>query len=290
MKALIVIANIVLVLLLAAAALPLFKPETPVQSAVRGGSKDKPKAKGGSKSGSKSGAKSGTKSGAKDKAKGKDDSAGKGQTASAAPKTREEQKTTIIDADIFNAERTPNAAFGRGSTRVELALVGTIEAGKYRAAIILQRTNTRQANPFMRMMWGGAAGGAPGRASGGRGARRFGMGPGGPGGSQRNNPTVIKQYVKIGETMPNGYKLTALSRTRATLTRGGDKMELELQAPSKNQNARRAPQRLNMNQQLQQAQLMTQQMMVRALMDMRNSGGGNRGGGNRGGGNRGGRR
>ena len=285
MKALIVIANIVLVLLLAAAALPLFKPETPIQSAVRSGAKDKQKTKGGAKSGSRSGV--------KDKAKSKDklDSAGKGQAASVpvTPKSREEQKNTILDADIFNAERTPNAAFGRGNSRVELALVGTIEAGKYRAAIILQRTNTRQVNPFMRMMWGGAPGGGPG-GPGGRGARRFGMGPGGPGGQSRNNPAVIKQYVKVGETMPNGYKLTTLSRTRATLTRGGDKMELELQAPSKNQNARRAPQRLNANQQLQQAQLMTQQMMVRALMDMRNSGGGNRGGGNRGGGNRGGRR
>ena len=106
-----------------------------------------------------------------------------------------------------------------------------------------------------------------------------------------NGLKAIKVTFANGILFPtNGYKLTTLTRTRATLTRGGDKMELELQVPSKNQNAARrsGPQRLNVNQQLQQAQLQTQQMMVRALMDMRNSGGGGRGG-NRGG-NRGGRR
>ena len=277
MKALIITANVVLVLLLAAAALPLFKSDPPVRSsAVRGGS-----------AAAKSSAKGKTKGKTKAKNKDKDKAARKSaaEAAPAAPQTREEQKNTIIDSDIFNVDRTPNAAFGRGNTRVELALVGTIEAGKYRAAVIIQRTNTRQINPFMRMMWGGP-GGPGGPPGGGRGgARRFMMGPNGPNGMRRNHPAVIKQYVKLGETMPNGYKLTALSRTRATLTRGGDKMELELQAPSKNQNAaRRTTQRLNVNQQLQQAQIQTQQMMVRALMDMRNSGGpGGRGGGNRGG-------
>ncbi len=211
------------------------------------------------------------------------------------PKTlsREEKVKAILAADIFNPERTPNAAFGRRGNRMELTLVGTFEAGKVRGAVILCRTNTRQINPFMRMMWGGGPPGAsgmmPGMPGGGRaGVRRFmaGMNQN----NQRRNNDAVKQYVRLGETMPNGYTLAALTRTRATLTRGGDKMELELQMPSRNQNGgrRNAPARLNVNQQLQQAQLQTQQMMVRALMEMR--GGGNRPGGNRGGGNRGGRR
>ena len=281
MKTLIVIANVALAALLAAAVFPLLKPtpEVPRPTASKSGSSKAKSANRGDKNRKTE------------------------QTAkTAVPATRENCTNDIVNADIFNAERTPNAAFGRRNVRVELALVGVIEAGKYRAAIIIQRTNTRQVNPFMRMMWGGPGGpGGPGGAPGGGGRggnRRFGAGMPQRPGQNRNNPNVVKQYVKIGETMPNGYKLTALTRNRATLTRGGDKMELELQLPSKNQNAgRRTQQRLNTNQQLQQAQLMTQQMMVRALMDMRNSGGGrggagggNRGGGNRGGGGRGGRR
>jgi len=277
MKALIITVNVVLALLLAAAvAVPMFTSDASTSEAER-----------------RTAATAKNRNRNKGKSKGKDkaDSQRKGAAADAPviAKTRDEQKAAIIEADIFNIERTPNAAFGRSNTRVELALVGTIEAGQYRAAVIIQRTNTRQINPFMRMMWGNGPGG-PGGPGGGRGARRFNMGMNNPNNPRRNSMTTVKQFVKLGETMPNGYKLTALTRTHATLTRGGDKMELELQAPSKNQNAaRRSPQRLNVNQQLQQAQLQTQQMMVRALMDMRNSGN-NRGGGNRGGGNRGGNR
>ena len=282
MKALIIIANIGLALLLAAVTAPMFKSDAPSQSAAR---RDSAAGKGKSKG------KARNKSRAKDKAVAESHAAA--EENADMPKTRDEQKTVIVDTDIFNSERTPNAVFGRANARVELALVGTIEAGKYRAAVILQRTNSRQINPFMRMMWGGPGGGPGGPGGpggfGGRG-RRFNMGMGLNNMNNRNNPAMVKQYVRVGETMPNGYKLTTLTRTRATLTRGGDKMELELQVPSKNQNAARrsGPQRLNVNQQLQQAQLQTQQMMVRALMDMRNSGGGGRGG-NRGG-NRGGRR
>lgn len=277
MKALIVTANILLLAALAAVAAPLF-------------SGDKTSKKNESVRAARGAA------AAKNKAKGKKAAARKNVPAEepSAPATREEQKTAISEADIFNSERTPNAVFGRRNARVELALVGTIEAGKYRAAVIIQRTNSRQINPFMRMMWGpgGANGAQFGGRGGGRGVRRFGMGMGMQQNNQRRNDmNAVKQYIRVGETMPNGYKLTVLTRTRATLTRGGDKMELELQAPSKNQNASRrgGGQRLNVNQQLQQAQLQTQQMMVRALMEMRGSGGGGRGG-NRGGGNRGGRR
>ena len=282
MKSLIIAVNIVIAALIAVAAAPLFKPVPVEKSALP--VKAKVKTKG------------------KTKGKSRSEAARKNaQAEKETPPTREEVKSSIIDSDIFNPERTPNAAIGRRNVRVELALVGTIEAGKYRAAVIVQRTNTRQINPFMRMMWGGPGGpggmgpgGPGGMGPGGRGGRRFGMGLNNLNNQQRrNNPAMVKQYVRVGETMPNGYKLTTLTRTRAVLTRGGDKMELELQVPSRNQNAaRRTTQRLNVNQQLQQAQLQTQQMMVRALMEMRNSGGAGRGpgGGNRGGGNRGGRR
>ena len=209
--------------------------------------------------------------------------------------SRDEQIAEILKADLFNPERTPNAANGRRNTRAELSLVGTFEAGKIKGAVIVVRSNNRQMNPFMRMMFGGPGGpGGPGgmfgggRPGGGPGVQRFGFGQNNMN-NRRNSNDAVKQYVRLGETMTNGYTLVAITRDRATLTRGGDKLELELQAPSINQNAARrsgAP-RLNAAQQLQQAQLATQQMMVRALMEMR---GGNRPGGGGGGGNRGGNR
>lgn len=220
----------------------------------------------------------------------KNPSAAAGGKTEAPP--RDEQIALILKSDLFNPERTPNAANGRRNTRAELSLVGTFEAGKIKGAVIVVRTNNRQQNPFMRMMMMGGPGGMPpgGRGPGGRGpgVQRFSFGQNNQN-NRRNDNTAVKQYVRIGETMTNGYTLVSVSRDRAMLTRGGDKLELELQAPSINQNAARrggAP-RLNATQQLQQAQLATQQMMVRALMEMRS--GGNRapgGGGNRGGGRR----
>ena len=220
------------------------------------------------------------------------------------PPSRDEQIAEILKADLFNPERTPNAANGRRNTRAELSLVGTFEAGKVKGAVIVVRSNNRQMNPFMRMMMMGGPGGPGGpggmfgngnrRPGGGPGVQRFNFGQNNQN-NRRNSNDAVKQYVRLGETMTNGYTLVAITRDRATLTRGGDKLELELQAPSINQNAARrggAP-RLNAAQQLQQAQLATQQMMVRALMEMRGGrgnaapggGGGNRGG-NRGGGRR----
>jgi len=216
-----------------------------------------------------------------------------------APVSRDEQISEILKADLFNPERTPNAANGRRNTRAELTLVGTFEAGKIKGAVIVVRSNNRQMNPFMRMMMMGGPGGPGGmgfnnarRPGGGPGVQRFNFGQNNPN-NRRGNNDAVKQYVRLGETMTNGYTLVAITRDRATLTRGGDKLELDLQAPSINQNAARrsgAP-RLNAAQQLQQAQLATQQMMVRALMEMRGgrpntyNPGGNRGG-NRGGGRR----
>lgn len=210
--------------------------------------------------------------------------------------SRDEQIAQILKSDLFNPERTPNAANGRRNTRAELTLVGTFEAGKIKGAVIVVRgNNNRQINPFMRMMMGGPGGpGGMGFNNGGRrggaGVQRFSFGQNNQNNRRNNNNDAVKQYVRLGETMSNGYTLVAVTRERATLTRGGDKMELDLQAPSINQNAARrggAP-KLNVNQQLQQAQLATQQMMVRALMEMR--GGNTRSGGGGGGGNRGGGR
>ena len=172
----------------------------------------------------------------------------------------------IADRNIFNPERSPNAGVRRG--RVELTLVGTFTIGKVGGAIIKhkfqQNTNANLFGPMglfnsgVGMMppreittrtGGGrstssrnASGNAGGGMRGGnRGNMRMGMmGPrmgmmGGMMGnsSTQNQKNSYRQYVRIGETLSNGYTLVEVSRNRAVLTRGGDRMELEIQESSK---------------------------------------------------------
>ena len=217
----------------------------------------------------------------------------------------ENREKTIVDADIFNPERAPNVSmWGRG--RTQMSLVGTFKAGKMEGAIILQQTAQRWRSPMgtmgammnpeamTAMMNGmnrpgqGGAGGnrmggaGPGRGLGSMRQRWSMMSP--QTGTDRNSANMpIKQYVRVGETLANGYTLTEVTRTRAVLSKGGDKMELELQDPSKNQTQRRTTARRgNASQQLQQAQLQTQQQMLRMMYMMQGrmmQGGGNAGGG-----------
>ena len=216
----------------------------------------------------------------------------------------EKQIETIVNSDIFNPERTPNvSAWGRG--RTQITLVGTFKVGKMEGAIILQQGAPRfpglsrmgammSQDAMMQMMQRGPA--APGGNQQGNmqgGMRRMG--------SMRqrwsmlnpqlarqlagdNQQTPIKQYVRVGETLANGYTLAEVTRTRAILTKGGDKMELELQDPSKNiakgGTARRPG---NSWREFQETQTRTQQQMLRMMYMMQsrmNSGGG---GGGRGG-------
>jgi len=211
---------------------------------------------------------------------------------------------TIIDNNIFNPDRCPNAVFGRGrSARVELSLVGTFEIGTCKGAIILQKTSTTNRNMMSGMMggmMGGMTGGPGGEMGGppgmqdqqqgssqrsassrqGAGRTRFsGMGSrnnGNTSGTAADSTAAaasVKQYVRVGETLSNGYTLSEVTRTTATLTRGSDKMELELQDPSKNQakaatttNNRSNPV-LNQLQQMQQMQMMQNFQMMRMMRD-----------------------
>lgn len=220
---------------------------------------------------------------------------------------KEKQIETIVNADIFNQERTPNVSpWGRG--RTQITLVGTFKVGKMEGAIILQQNQNRFSMPsrmgammshdaMMQMMQQNINRGpnnAQGNAFPGGGRRMGSM-------RQRwsmlnpqlarqlagdNQQTPVKQYVRVGETLANGYTLTEVTRTKAVLTRDGDKMELELQDPSKNiargNSGRRSSG--NIQRELQQTQLRTQQQMLRMMYMMQgrmNSGGG--GGGGRGG-------
>ena len=229
----------------------------------------------------------------------------------------------IVEADIFNQDRCPNAGFwGAGNARVEMTLVGTFKIGNSRGAVILQKTQARN-YPFMPFGGMNPGGGFPQRRMGiGRGGFGGGFGGGnnsaGMNGSSRrviggsrfiqanrnaqgvvqpgqnnnnnNKPIVYKQYVRLGETMANGYKLAEIDRNRVVLTRGSDKLELELADASVNAKkpaARTRPpnqtqimqQMLQSMQNMQRAQMMQGfQMMRMNQQNMQNQQGGGRGG------------
>lgn len=216
------------------------------------------------------------------------------KTEAAAEKTSSvlsgaEKVKLIAEQNIFNQERCPNTMFG-GNTRVELTLVGTFRAGSTAGAVILQKSSSRNQFPFFGMM----------NPNGQQGGRRMGIGPasGNPpqgqtgtrrqrGGAQsvqanRNaqgvvqpgavntanqTPTSFKQYVRLGETLANGYKLVEVERTRVVLTRGSDKLELELADASKNAPQSGSGRRRNVNQtQIMQQMLRSMQNMQRMQM------------------------
>ncbi len=170
----------------------------------------------------------------------------------------------IIAADVFSNVRSPLANVRSG--RNEMTLVGTFKAGSVEGAIIKQTGGNRQFNPFLMQAM---------RMSGEMQGRNYTRWSAMGGGNRRNTPA--KQYVRLGETMANGYTLAEVSRTRAVLVRGNDKMELELQDPSKNRTAgRNNRQRLNSTQQFQQAQMFMQSQMIRTLRDIQRGSSGQR--------------
>ena len=214
----------------------------------------------------------------------------------------DESAKKIIAHDVFNNVRSPLANVR--SSRTQLTLVGIFRCGKTEGAIIRQNNQFRQFNPYLaQMMAQGGMMNRPGMMGNrsGMGGNRGGMmnRPGMMGGNRFTSWSQVagrssgaeKQYVKVGETLSNGYTLAEVTRTGATLIRGNDRIELELQEPSRNRNNRggnnnfgRRP-GLKSTQQFQQAQMIMQGQMMRTMQQMqqtiqsnRNQGGGNRGG------------
>ncbi len=229
----------------------------------------------------------------------------------------EEQVKRIVELDIFNQDRCPNAGvWGGSNARLEMTLVGTFVIGKTKGAVILQKAQNRpNFMPFGGMMGGpgmmgqrrqgigpgGGGMGGPGMGGGrggmGGGDNRRQFGGGDRGGDNRrqiggsrmmsanrnaqgivqpgqpntnNNNVTYKQYGRIGETLANGYTLTEIERNRVVLTRGSDKIELELSDASKNA-SKNNQKRNNNNRQPNQNQIMQQllqgmQNMQRAQM------------------------
>lgn len=195
----------------------------------------------------------------------------------------------VAQQDIFNNIRSPLANVR--NSRTQLTLVGVFHCGKTQGAIIKQNTSQRQFNPYLaQLMMASGMGGN----RGGMGGNRGGMGGMGGGRFTRwsqvsgRSSGAEKQYVKLGDTLSNGYTLAEVTRTGVTLIRGNDRIELELQDPSKNRSASRnntVRRGLNATQQFQQAQMIMQGQMMRTMQQIQRSmpsgGGGNRGGARR---------
>ena len=89
--------------------------------------------------------------------------------------------------------------------------------------------------------------------------------------SQISNNTKVtyKQYVRLGETLANGYKLVEVNRQRVVLMRGSDKLELELVDASRNAPRRAGrPPRYNQNQVMQQ--MMNTMQNMQRMQNMQN--------------------
>lgn len=181
------------------------------------------------------------------------------------PYTVDEAAKKIIAHDVFNNVRSPLANVR--NSRTQLTLVGIFRCGKTEGAIIRQNNRNRQFNPYLaQMMMHGGMMNRPGM-NGNRGGRFTSW-------SQvaGRNSGAEKQYVRVGETLSNGYTLAEVTRTGATLIRGNDRIELELQDPSKNRasgrNYNNNNRRLNSTQQFQQAQMIMQGQMMRTMQQM----------------------
>ena len=201
----------------------------------------------------------------------------------------DESAKKVIAHDVFNNIRSPLANVR--SSRTQLTLVGIFRCGKSEGAIIRQNNQNRQFNPYLAQMM--FQSGMMGNRGGMMGNRSGMMGNRGGNGRFTSWSQVAgrssgseKQYVKVGETLSNGYTLAEVTRTGATLIRGNDRIELELQEPSRNRNNRggnngRRP-GMNSTQQFQQAQMIMQGQMMRTMQQMQRTIQSNQGGGYRG--------
>ena len=223
----------------------------------------------------------------------------KPQKTEPAPAKLKDPVASLIEENIFNQDRCPNANVpGGGNARVELSLVGTFTVGTSSGAIILQKTSANNRNQwgFMGGFPGGPPrpGGGPGRQMGianqagnNRNGPRGGRGSGGrnmggirtPYGISYQNsqgPVVFKQYVRLGETLSNGYTLTEVNPNKVTLKRGSDKLELELldasqnapqTAKAQNRRTNRGNQFMQIMQNMQRMQFMQNMQMMRMMRD-----------------------
>lgn len=178
---------------------------------------------------------------------GKDRSAKSGKPAAkpAAPKTPQRPVSaalsTLLANNIFNVARCPEALNSRwGGGAAQIALLGIYRVGSWEGAIIQQKRQTRR-GPVRR--------------------------------NNRTNTTQaaeppLKQFLRVGESLENGYVLTSIGTDSVTLTRGGGKLELQLETASKNLPSTVAAAAAAARRNRPNAQQMQQFMMMRQMRVM----------------------
>lgn len=182
---------------------------------------------------------------------GKDRSAKTGKTAAvkpAAPKTPQigdnEAAQILLANNIFNVARCPEALNSRwGSGSAQMALLGIYRVGNFEGAIIQQKRNRR--------------GGPPHRSVNNRN-----------GTARQSAEPPLKQFLRLGESLENGYVLSSIGSDSVTLTRGGGKLELQLETASKNLPSAVAAAAAAARQNRPDAQQMQQFMMMRQMRVM----------------------
>lgn len=146
----------------------------------------------------------------------------------------------IQNKNIFDVTRCPEAYAGRGGAQMQL--LGTYQVNGLDGAIIKQSQMVR------RMNFPGARPGA------------------------RQSSIPLKRFIKVGDTLENGYVLTQVHADHIVLSRNGGTMELYLERPSSNSPAtlaaRAAAARARRpTPQQQQGMMMQQQLnMMRQLI------------------------
>ena len=171
-----------------------------------------------------------------------------------------EWKDKIVNQNIFSYMRNPGGMVGIGQNSIQLSLVGICDVGGVKSAVIVQKTGRQRNFPF-----GGNFGPRENTNN-----------------QQKSSP---QQYVRVGETLSNGYTLTEITRTGAVLMRNGKRMDLELQkasvtaTPANSSNRRN--QRQNDFQQIQRMQMFQNMQMMRMMRMMQNNGNSNNFGDNR---------
>ncbi len=171
----------------------------------------------------------------------------------------------VVSRNVFALDRCPSLA-SSGSRESQMELVGVYLIGTSRGAVILQSSRSQNDNNMAMMMGPGG-------------------GPGGPGGFppwmrqrrqqvQAEQTAKVPQFFRVGETLPNGWKLSAVGATTATLSRNGSERTLELASASKNLNTGSTSATAG-NTGNNRRDAMMQQMMMFQMMQM-NMGRGNR--------------
>ena len=180
---------------------------------------------------------------------GKDRSAKNGKPAAprpAVPKAPQighgEAAQILLANNIFNVARCPEALNSRwGGGSAQMALLGIYRVGNFEGAIIQQKRNRR--------------GGPPRRNVDSRTGRQAAEPP-------------LKQFLRLGESLENGYVLSSIGSDSVTLTRGGGKLELQLETASKNLPSTVAAEAAAARRNRPNAQQMQQFMMMRQMRVM----------------------